>query len=196
MRAMPDLSETASAPGSLPAWRRVFGFALDPGGAVRAQLGAVSITQALAIPAAAFALFFLQTGLDRARTGTLDGAGVGILVLAGLAFGTIGLAAIAVLGWGAIRALGGTAGFDTALRAFALSYCPTLISVLLGLAFSLALGWNTAIAFGVSGVLWALGPMSGAIREMLGGRLWPAIAVSSLCGLAVLYAWAMLEALV
>jgi hypothetical protein len=30
---------------------------------------------------------------------------------------------------------------------------------------------------------------------MLGGRLWPAIAVSSLCGLAVLYGWAMLEAL-
>lgn len=192
MRAMPDAP--FSAP--LPVWRRIFGFALDPGEAVRQQLETVPILQTLAIPAMAFALFFLQTGLDRARGGTLDAAGVGVLVLAGLVFGTAGLAAIAGLGWGVIRALGGRASPGMALRAFTLSYATTLISVLLGLAFNLAFGWNTAIAFGATGVLWALGPMSGAIRQMLGGRLWPAIAVSSLCGLAVLFAWASLERLV
>jgi hypothetical protein len=192
MQAMP---EPASLP-NLPTWKRIFGFALDPGGAVRTQLETVPLVQAFAIPATAFGLFFLQTGLDRARVGKLDGAGVAMLTLAGLAFGTLGIALVAALGWGAIRVAGGNTSLGAAQRAFALAYSPTLISTLIGIGCSLALGWHTAIAFGVTGVLWALGPMSGAVRQMLDGRLWPAIAISTLCGLAVLFGWARLEALV
>jgi len=190
------MNDAATTPIPLPAWRRIFGFALNPGGAIRGHLAQVPLAQAYAVPALAFALFFLQAGLDRARVGKADGATVALLVLAGLLFGTLGVALVAVLGWGAVRLLGGSATLGEVQRAFTLAYSPTLISTLLGLAFSLAFGWRTAIAFGVTGVLWALGPMTGAARQMLGGRLWPAIAVSSLCGLAVLFAWAGLEKLV
>lgn len=190
------MPESQPAPATVvPGWKRIFGFALDPGGAVNGTLGNAPLAEAMAVPAMAFGLFFLQTGLDRARAGTIDGAGVAMLVLAGLALGTLGLVIVAGLGWGAIRAFGGTAAFGTALRAFALSYSPTLISVMLGMIFNLTFGWNTAIAFGATGVLWALGPMSGAIRQMLDGRLWPAIMVSSLCGLEILLAWAWLGAM-
>lgn len=189
---MPVTTETPR----LPLWRMMFGLALDPGGALRRHLDDVPLAQAFAIPGMAFALFFLQTGLDRSRSGQLDGAGVGMLVLAGLVFGTLGVALVALAGWSAIRLLGGQAGMAEALRSFALSYSPTLIYTLVGIAFSMAFGWHTAVAFGVTGVLWALAPMSAAAREMLGGRQWPAIAVATLCGMLVLIGWARLEALV
>ncbi len=187
------MNEAVSVPQ--PAWRRIFGFALDPGGLIRGQLAQVPLAEAFAVPAMAFALFFLQTGLDRARVGKADGVTVALLTLAGLLFGTLGIGLVALLGWGAVRALGGTAAIGEVQRAFALAYSPALISTLLGLGVSLLLGSRTALVFGVTGVLWALGPMSGAVRQMLGGRQWGAIAVSTLCGLAVLLGWARLEAL-
>lgn len=191
MRAMTE----AASEAPVPLWRTLAGLMLDPGGAVRRGLGDIGIAAALAVPGMAFTLFFLQSGLDRVRTGTIEGAGVALLTGAGLLFGTLGVALVALVGWGAVRALGGAIALAEALKAFALCYTPTLIYTLLGIVCNLALGWNTALAFGVTGVLWALGPMTGAVREMLGGRLWPALAVSTLCGLIVLYGWSLLGAL-
>lgn len=188
---MPD----AASPSPLPFWRTLASLMLDPGGAVRRGLGGVGPAEALAIPAIAFTLFFLQSGLDRVRGGNIDGAGVALLAAAGLGFGTFGVALVALAAWGAVRVLGGAIAMADALKAFALCYAPTLVYTLLGIGCNLALGWNTALAFGVTGVLWALGPMTGAVREMLGGRLWPALAVSTLCGVLILYGWSRLAVL-
>lgn len=195
---MPVTSDSASqneAQAALPPWRVAARIMFDPGGTVRRGLGQIGPVEALAIPATAFTLFFLQSGLDRVRAGTLDGSGAFLLAGAGLSFGTIGIALVALSAWSAVRLLGGGIALGEAIKTFALCYTPTLIYTLLGMACNLALGWNTALAFGVTGVLWALGPMTGAAREMLGGRLWPALAVSTLCGLIILYGWSRLGAL-
>ncbi len=183
------------APVTRPPWRGLAAVMIDPGGAVRRGLGEIGAVQALAVPAMAFALFFLQTGLDRVRAGNLDGAGVALLTGAGLGFGTIGVALVAVAAWAAIRILGGTAAPAETIKVVALCHAPTLVHTLFGTLCSLAFGWNTAIAFGVTGVLWALAPMTVAVREMLGGRLWPSLLVSTLCGLLILFAWSRLGAM-
>lgn len=191
---MPAMTDAAT-PLQMPLWRSLASVMLDPGGAVRRGLGDVGPVRALAVPGMAFTLFFLQSGLDRVRGGTIDGAGALLLTLAGLGFGTLGVAMVALVAWGAVRALGGIITLAEALTAFALCYAPTLVYTLLGIGCNLAFGWNTALAFGVTGMLWALGPMTGAVRAMLGGRLWPALAVSTLCGVLILYGWSRLEAL-
>lgn len=191
---MPAMTDAATQT-SMPLWRSLAGVMLDPGGAVRRGLGDIGPAQALAVSATAFTLFFLQSGLDRVRAGTIDGTGAALLTLAGLGFGSLGVGLVALVAWSGVRVLGGTIAAVDALKAFALCYTPTLVYTLLGIACNLAFGWNTALAFGVTGVLWSLGPLTGAVREMLGGRLWPALTVSTLCGVLILYAWSRLGAL-
>jgi len=60
-----------------------------------------------------------------------------------------------------------------------------------GLIFNLAAGWNTAIAFGVTGVLWALLPVIAILREMTGEKLGVSLAISTLCGGLILCGWAL-----
>ena len=65
---------------------------------------------------------------------------------------------------------------------------------LLGLLANLLLGWNTALAFGITGVLWALGPMLAAVKELTAGKTWVSIVVSTVCGALVLLGWAWVSA--
>ncbi len=58
--------------------------------------------------------------------------------------------------------------------------------------FSIVLGCNTSIAFGVTGVLWAIGPMMYTIRELTGGNHRLSIPISSLVGVIVLLSWSTL----
>lgn len=75
------------------------------------------------------------------------------------------------LAWG--TPFGGkSGGLGEAVRAFALAYSAALVYVVIGLLFNLFFGWNTAVAFGVTGVLWALGPMIAVLKGMVGGRSW------------------------
>lgn len=81
---------------------------------------------------------------------------------------------------------------DWAISSFALGYSATLVYALIGLFFSLALGWKTAVAFGVTGVLWALSPTMFTIRQMSGDRIAFSIALTTLCGAVLLFGWALL----
>lgn len=78
------------------------------------------------------------------------------------------------------------------MRAFCLAYTPTLIFAAIGLIFNLAAGWNTAVAFGVTGVLWAMLPIVVILREMSGDRLGASLAITTLCGSLILCGWALL----
>ena len=61
-----------------------------------------------------------------------------------------------------------------------------------GLVMNVAFGWNTALAFGVTGVLWAIGPMIATLREMLGGRIEPSVVLATILGGLTLFGWAFL----
>jgi len=174
--------------------KSTFQVMLNPGYVIRELLAGVPIPFALSVSGLAFTFLFLQTGLDLWRTGAKSPAGVAGLTFLGTLYGTVGVVLMATLAWAVSKPLSGACGLEWTLRAFALSYSPALIYAALGLFFNLAFGWHTAIAFGATGVLWALAPLIFASREMLGGRLWAGIVMSTLCGGLILFGWALITA--
>jgi len=165
---------------------------LNPGQVVRGFMGEVPLVFSFCISGMAFTLFFLQTGLDRHRVGNLSDGGVALLALTGILYGTLGVATVAAIGWGLTYPAKTDRSLPWALRAFALSYSPALVYASLGVIFNVAFGWNTAIAFGVTGVLWAIGPLIATVREMLGGRLGVSMVIATICGGLVLFGWALI----
>jgi hypothetical protein len=173
---------------------------VNPGGALKGALSQLPVHVALGVSGIAFGLFFLQTGLDLLRVGhqTLPrfgmtgNVGVVLLCLLGVLYGTLGVVFLSAIAWAATRALGATVTFQATVRALALGYCPALVYAVFGLLMNVAFGWNTALAFGVTGVLWALGPMIATLREMLGGRIEPSVILATLLGGLTLFGWAFL----
>jgi len=165
---------------------------LNPAQVVKGALDTVPWPVSLSVSGLAFTLFFLQTALDMHRVGTLSGGAVVGFAFLGLAYGTAGVALVAAVAWALARALGGERSLKWTVRAFCLAYTPTLIFAAVGLVFNLAFGWNTAVAFGVTGVLWALLPIIAILREMTGEKLGASMAISTLCGGLILCGWALL----
>jgi len=83
-----------------------------------------------------------------------------------------------------------TAG--AAIRAFGVAHAIPLIYAVCGMVLNVALGWNTSLACGVTGLLWALGPLMASLRELSGGKSWLAVTLSTLTGGLLLFAWASL----
>jgi hypothetical protein len=172
--------------------RSALSMILNPAQVVKGALDRVPWVFCLAVSGLAFTLFFLQTGLDMHRVGTASaGAAVGFTFL-GTALGTVGVALVAALAWACSRPLGTGRSLEWTIRSFCLAYTPTLIFCAVGLLFNLAAGWNTAIAFGVTGALWALYPIIAICREMTSDKLWASLAISTVCGALVLCGWALL----
>lgn len=183
--------EAAVAPAQ-PLWVSVLRMMADPTAVLRSRLQEIALPWVFAVSGSAFALFFLQTGLDLARADRASGGKVLLLTAEGALCGTIGVVAIAWVAWTLCRMFGGTRPLPWVVRAFALGYSPALVYATFGIVANLALGWNTAVAFGVTGVLWALGPMTAAIKLMMGPRLVVAAAIVTLCGGALLFTWGLL----
>jgi hypothetical protein len=165
---------------------------MNPHGVIMAQLANVPWPIAFGISGSAFTLFFLQTGLDLARAGHANLVRVALLSAAGAVYGTIGVGLLAVVSWVLTRLFRTPHSLEWALRAFGLAYSATLIYALFGVAANVALGWNTAVAFGVTGVLWALGPLNAVVQEMAQGKLAVSLLLTTLCGALLLYGWAWL----
>ncbi len=172
----------------LPALRII----INPGHVVRDLLQDVPVPFCLAVSGAAFTLLFLQTGLDLWRVGERSPAGVAVFAFIGALYGVASVAAASALAWAIMRPLGGNRSLDWALRAFSLAYAPSLLYAFLGLFFNLAFAWHTALAFGATGMLWAFSPIFFAVREMSGERLVPSLAITTLCGGALLFGWAFI----
>ncbi len=189
-RVAPD--QRAGLRVALPsALRFTAGMMFSPATRLTAALETIPLPMALAVPVAAFALFFFQAGLDRVDVEAAElGEAVG-LAAAGAATGAIAVPLMAAFGWGAARLSGGTGSPGWTIRAFSLSYSPTLLYVVLGLAANLVLGWHTAAAFGVTGVLWAFGPIIAILRRLTGGNQWLSLAVATACGALLLGAWSI-----
>jgi len=172
--------------------RLLFSLFTSPRLVFQEHLAAVPAALCLLISGLAFSLFYLQTGLDVGRkdpNGLVYALALGVL---GLAVGSAGVGLLATIAWLFARPCGGNQPLGWAVRAFALSYAPALLYAALGVAANLLLGWNTSLAFGVTGVLWALGPMLVAIREMTGQRTGPSVIIATICGALMLVGWALI----
>ena len=165
---------------------------INPGQVIKNYLQDLPLPFCFTVSGLAFTFLFLQTGLDLWRSGSKSPIGAAGIALVGLLYGTVVVALVAALAWAASKPLGGTRSLDWTLRAFALSYSPALIYTTLGLLFNIALGWNTSVAFGVTGLLWALMPLLYTTREMLQGKLGAGIVLATICGGLLLFGWALI----
>jgi ribosomal protein L40E len=166
---------------------------VNPGAILKNHLSEYPWPWALGISGLAFMLFFLQTGIDLFRVNKINTIGVAGLALAGIVYGTVGVSLLAGVAWLGCRSARTTYTYGWAIRAFGLSYSPTLVYVVLGLAANLLFGWNTSVAFGITGALWAMNPMNAAIKEMTAGRTGISIVLTSLCGGLLLFGWALIS---
>ncbi|MDD4169313.1 MAG: hypothetical protein PHD36_03480 [Desulfotomaculaceae bacterium] len=180
------------APVQTPHWKTALNMILNPGEVVKGQMGKVPWPYSLLISGLAFTLFFLQTGLDLMRTGKIEASSVILITMLGLLYGTVGVAMIAVMVWALSQAEQRNITVEWAISNFALGYSPTFVYALTGLIFSLLFGWKTAVAFGVTGVLWALRPTLFTIKQMSGERVPFSIAMTTLCGAIIMVGWALL----
>jgi len=180
------------APTAVPRWKTALNMIINPGEVVKNQMTKIPWPYSLMISGLSFSLFFLQTGLDLMRTGQIEIASVILMTLLGLLYGTAGIALLAVLVWTLSQAAERNITMEWTVSSFALGYSPTFVYALTGLIFSLAFGWRTAVAFGVTGVLWALRPTLFTIKQMSGERVGFSIAMTTLCGAILLAGWALL----
>lgn len=175
-----------------PGWKTAFMMITNPGEVVKSQMSRIPWPFSIAVSGLSFTLFFLQTGLDMLRNGSIELPTVVLISLLGLLYGTAGVAVLALAAWALSQAHDRAYSAGWAVSSFALGYSATLVYALLGLLFSVVLGWRTAVAFGVTGVLWALRPTLFTIRQMSGERTAFSIALTTLCGAILLLGWGLL----
>lgn len=168
------------------------GMMFNPGAVLQQRLSGVGWPIAMLVSGAAFTLLFLQTGLDLVKTGRAGALAAVVLAFAGLLYGTIGIVVVGFVAWAASRLFGAAHPPGWAIRAYALAYSPALVYGLCGLAANLALGWRTSVAFGVTGLLWALGPIMAVNDELTGGRKAVSVLLSIVCGGVALFGWSLL----
>lgn len=181
------------APAPPPSLLRIMAaFMINPGAAVRRRVDSLPVWLSLAVPGVAFMLLFLQTGLDRHAAGTAEPFAVVLATVVGFGYGTVFLALVAAAVGVAMRSFGAERSVAAVVSSFALAYSPTLVYVVMGLGANLVFGWFTAAAFGMTGVLWAIGPLIGTLRDLSDGRTVLPVAAATLAGTLLLVGWALL----
>lgn len=173
-------------------FRTIFGMMINPGGTLKNSLLTTRWYFSVAVSAVAFGLFFGQTGFDLYKTGQKGLEFVLLTSAIGLAYGLLAIPLIGFFIWTVLKLFKGERKIKDTVSAFCLSYSGALIYGLIGLVFSLALGWKTSVAFGVTGVLWAIGPMIITIRDLTGGRNALSVPIATTVGIAVLISWSVL----
>lgn len=178
----------------LPPWLSTLLMMASPGQLMAQRLSHVSCPFALALSGTAFTLLFLQTGLDLVRAGRADMARAAALTITGAVYGTLGVVAIGLVAWALSRLLGSKHRWAWLIRALALGYATTLVYTSVGLLFNVFFKWNTSVAFGVTGVLWALGPMTVVFRNVMDGQVEGSIVLATVCGGLTLLGWVAIVA--
>lgn len=171
--------------------RVVLSMMLSPAGVLKSAMDRVPWMFSVVISAIAFFLFFLQTGLDLYKTGQ---KGIGFVILSAGAGAAYGLFVIPLLGgaiWAVLKLAKSGKDLKWVVTSFCLSYSGALIYCIVGLVFSLFLTWKTSVAFGVTGVLWAIGPMIVTIRATTEGKNILSIPIATVASAIVLLSWSM-----
>ena len=170
-------------------FRTIFGMMINPSGVLKNAMLSTKWYFSVAISAAAFGLFFIQTGLDLYKTGQKELRFVWLSGTAGVLYGMIAIPIIGLIIWAVLKLSKSDKGLKWTTSSFCLSYSGALVYGILGMFFSIVFGWKTSVAFGVTGVLWAIGPMILSIREMTGGKNALSIPIATVVGVVVLISW-------
>lgn len=165
---------------------------ISPAAAIKTAVSGIPWFFSLLVSGLAFGLFFLQTGLDLYKTGQKEFVFALLSAGAGIVYGVIIIPILAAFIWIVLKIAKTDKSLGWAISSFCLSYSGALIYGVCGLAFSLLLGWRTSVAFGVTGVLWATGPIIMSIREMSGGKSILSIPLATIAGAAILFSWSYL----
>lgn len=173
------------------AMRTIFGMMISPGATLKSAVSGLPWFLSLLVSGLAFLLFFAQTGLDLYKTGQQGFQFVLLSAGAGAVYGITVIPLLGMLIWLVLKAAKCEKGLKWAVSSFCMGYSGTLVYGIIGMIFSLALGWRTSVAFGVTGVLWATGPIIAAIREMSAGKNTLGILLSTLAGAAILFSWSL-----
>lgn len=181
-----------AAPMEIPRWKTALSMMINPGEVIKTQMTKIPWPYSVMVSGLSFTLFFLQTGLDMLKTGQIGASTVILITMLGLLYGTVGIALLAVMVWALSQAKQRDYTLGWTISTFALGYSATFVYALSGLNFSLAFGWKTAVAFGVTGILWALRPTLYTIKQLSGKRVAFSIAITPLCGAILLIGWAVL----
>lgn len=172
-------------------FKTIFGMMINPSGTIKNALLSTKWYLSVAVSALAFGLFFGQTGLDLYKTGQKGWDFVLISGTIGILYGLIIIPFLCFFIWTLLKVSKGKNSIKETVSAFCLSYSGALIYGLFGLVFSLVLGWKTSIAFGVTGVLWAIGPMIITIRNLTEGKNALGIPIATAVGVLVLISWSI-----
>ena len=173
-------------------FRTIISMMINPATALKTTVAGVQWYFSVAVSAIAFGLFFLQTGLDLYKTGQKDVSFVVLSGGAGLLFGAILIPILGGIIWGILKIAKSNKDIKWAISSFCLSYSGALIYGIIGIIFSLVFSWKTSVAFGVTGVLWAIGPMIMTIREMTEGKNSLSIPIATVISGIVLLSWSVL----
>lgn len=172
-------------------FRTILGMMVNPAGTLKNALLSTKWYFSVAISALAFGLFFGQTGLDLYKTGQKGMSFVWLSGAAGIAYGLLAIPLIGFFIWTILKLFRADRKVKETISSFCLSYSGALVYGVLGITFSLALGWKTSVAFGVTGVLWAIGPMIITIRELTGGKNALSVPLATAVGAVVLISWSV-----
>jgi hypothetical protein len=183
---------TALTDTALPSWKAALTMIINPGLVLKKSLNNISCLFCIGISSLAFALFFLQTGLDLFRTGQADILFITTMTVTGAVYGFAGVASTALLTWVLTKPFGNPLSVKSTVSAFGLSYCSTLIYVVIGLFFSVFLNWKTSVAFGITGVIWAIGPIISTVKSMTRDSLAASIIIATICSGLMLFGWSLL----
>lgn len=172
-------------------FKTVIGMMISPARIVKDAMNNTKWYLSVLISALAFSLFFIQTGLDLYKTGQKGIDFVVLSTVAGLGYGAIIIPMLAILMGLILKLSKSTMDIKTTICSFCLSYSGALIYGILGILFSFIFGWKTSVAFGVTGVLWAIGPMIVSIRELSKGKNKLSIPIATIVSVIVLTTWSM-----
>ena len=172
--------------------RAIFAMMINPKSAMTSYLSGMPWLFAAAVSGLAFGLFFAQTALDLYNTGQKGFDYVLMATGAGLFYGIIVISLIGAVAGLILKAAGNDRPLKWTVTTFCLSYSGALIYGTLGLLFSLAFGWRTAVAFGVTGVLWAMHPLLAVNDELTGQRRLASGLLTALLGCVMLVGWSLL----
>ena len=168
----------------------IFSMMINPSKAIKDAVMGTKWYLGILVSTLAFCLFFLQTGLDLWKTGQKGMDFVFMSAGIGAVYGLFVIPIISMVAFLILKLFKSDKGFKWTVASLCLSYSGALVYGVLGLVFSLFFQWKTSIAFGISGVLWAIGPMIVTVRTMTGGKVAVSVPVATLFSGLVLLSWA------
>jgi len=167
----------------------IFKMMIRPMEMVNGKIDKIPWMFSLLVSGGAFGLFFLLTGLDLFKTGQKGFVFVLLSVISGFAYGLLIIPIFGSVGWLIMKLFKTDKSLTWTIKSLCMSYGSGLIYGLVGLVFSLFFNWKVSIAFGMTGALWAIGPMFYTFRKMSRDRISISLILSTIIGAAVIYSW-------